>query len=795
MKNTLKKLYLLLILAGSFASTFAQQGQWFIKNLSETNSHVLDFRDPGSVSVDVNPLDITDHPYGLNVYDDKEAHNAIYDENGDLALFITHDAAYTADGTLQNFLISHSGSNFQDYTSDEELFDHDLAIVKVPEHCDRYYIIRFAYDGPALKRNLLHYYIYDLGLNAFIDEGTDTAYSPGDWVYGEFLFAAFNPIAHHNKTRGLSVSTRNNDGNRYLFFEHSASGLEINKAKITSSGIFYEGPIYTGSLGATSTHETEVIQTPAGNYLYATCKYDAFAPSYGSHGMILTLDAEGNLLSEDQFAVDGKIKGMEFSPDASLLYFTHTKAPHLQYVEISNPTLVLDLAPTFGTVGEYFFFNAHKDDYPLSSIEVANNGKMYYAGTSGISSLASPNDPNSLWVNNEIAVLVDEVTRGILYNEIYRLIPLPVQVDGEKDYTPITWPSNYSSCDGTFEEICVEDYPGFDYRWSKVGSDLVLGTGPCFTPTSAGNYTIRITDENGCVRTHTFTLLMHTVWVPGIDDSNFCMVLPVNVGWPAGTNFADSPCFESIEWYYEGAYEPLFDDMYRISFQGFGTYCAKVTIGGITTTRCFEVVHCCDPELDFSIFWHMGDVPYTITINNYPDNIEDYDQESFLLYVDCNNDGLPGPWTLIESIMRTDPTEFDDEINFEGLDENCFYKVVHRVSSFCKMQSYTYTQYVGGAPGIAGTPQNSLRKMDFSSKGKPSVYPSPSTGYFTLDLTETYKNTIVEVRDILGKMVYAQKVEDSISLDIDLSTADKGVYFVNVWSGDHWISQRVILTD
>ena len=60
-------------------------------------------------------------------------------------------------------------------------------------------------------------------------------------------------------------------------------------------------------------------------------------------------------------------------------------------------------------------------------------------------------------------------------------------------------PGCYTAC--YFDEICADDVPGWTYQWNLGGSPILGATTPCINVTSDGEYTVTVTNENGCSTT------------------------------------------------------------------------------------------------------------------------------------------------------------------------------------------------------------------------------------------------------------------------------------------------------
>ena len=76
------------------------------------------------------------------------------------------------------------------------------------------------------------------------------------------------------------------------------------------------------------------------------------------------------------------------------------------------------------------------------------------------------------------------------------------------------------------------------------------------------------------------------------------------------------------------------------------------------------------------------------------------------------------------------------------------------------------------------------------------LYPNPNNGNFTLkyDLIKEFTEAEVMVEDVTGKLIYAAKLNvTSRSINMDLSNARNGIYFVKVISNKEIISVNKVI--
>jgi hypothetical protein len=72
------------------------------------------------------------------------------------------------------------------------------------------------------------------------------------------------------------------------------------------------------------------------------------------------------------------------------------------------------------------------------------------------------------------------------------------------------------------------------------------------------------------------------------------------------------------------------------------------------------------------------------------------------------------------------------------------------------------------------------------------VYPNPTTGIFTLELSEIATTVTVEIYGVMGEQILRQEVSGFSMYEFDLSTQPRGIYIVRVLKGDLMEIQRVI---
>ncbi len=117
-----------------------------------------------------------------------------------------------------------------------------------------------------------------------------------------------------------------------------------------------------------------------------------------------------------------------------------------------------------------------------------------------------------------------------------------------------------------------------------------------------------------------------------------------------------------------------------------------------------------------------------------------------------------------------------------------------------------YFPFTKGATAVSQTPTNAsfsglnlawaptLATETFVKAPDAVVYPIPSKGIFNIDFKSDVKN--IQVLDITGKVVYNEEIKEattSATKQVDLSSFNDGVYFINVSDDTKTSTYKVVL--
>jgi len=73
------------------------------------------------------------------------------------------------------------------------------------------------------------------------------------------------------------------------------------------------------------------------------------------------------------------------------------------------------------------------------------------------------------------------------------------------------------------------------------------------------------------------------------------------------------------------------------------------------------------------------------------------------------------------------------------------------------------------------------------------IYPNPSTGYFSIRMNFSWKNTEVSIFSLSGKCIYREQVNTSENHPINLSAQPKGIYLIKISNAQENIVKKVII--
>jgi hypothetical protein len=454
-------------------TTYAQSPIWTLPNqyLEDANDHDL-------------PT-----PSGTYVYAGEQAqyaHNAAYNPvTGKLLFFVVDNKVYDKDGYLINELIGIVNGSYKQARGISE-----ISIVPDPGNCRRYYIFSSnKHDESSLMLPETYYSILDLDKQR-VDFNTDRK---GELINAENTAVLHNVLSlvptqfHFNLTARhgsvhMAVSPKNSDGNNLVLIQMGND--YIYTFILTSSGLQYLNVFdpRSASHNPSSHHdrafrrsELEIIPFGAGYRVAGCLSGDAggsatlgnggdalFTYDIGANGVYQPSTRKIYYFSEGPGNV--RLKGIEFSPNGELIYFTHTtnsfytKAISCINVSSWNTIVLNNISVAQASVFQY------------SQLEMAQKGKIYAATSNRLASINNPNNGSlSTWTNNALGLSNYTITTRFNDNAS-NLYLLPDQIDKQDCVVDC-----FESCSSNaVETACCSYYRNIDE--SSVSGYTVTST-------------------------------------------------------------------------------------------------------------------------------------------------------------------------------------------------------------------------------------------------------------------------------------------------------------------------------
>ncbi len=114
------------------------------------------------------------------------------------------------------------------------------------------------------------------------------------------------------------------------------------------------------------------------------------------------------------------------------------------------------------------------------------------------------------------------------------------------------------------------------------------------------------------------------------------------------------------------------------------------------------------------------------------------------------------------------------------------FDITYTLSNSCATTAAHFTITVAAGRGVVSE-TGGIEESTSSLK----TYPNPTTGVVTLELPEQNDNTELMIFDVSGKVVET-KTTNEAKISFDMSGYSKGVYMIQVKSGDHTYTEKVV---
>lgn len=378
-----------------------------------------------------------------------------------------------------------------------------------------------------------------------------------------------------------------------------------------------------------------------------------------------------------------------------------------------------------------------------------------------------------------------------------------------------------TSCNaGNDGEIDVNVSAGtfpYTYSWDN-GSSLQDLTG-----LAAGNYTLTVTDAASCVSQFTVavdepTAITATAVVTDLGcngDNDGAIDVTVSGGTEAGVYdflWSNTAITEDVSGLTAGSYTVTVTDDNACAFDFVFdvTEPDAIAISGLVTdVNCnSQLTGNIDISISggtpsFSVFWSNG--------SGFSANTEDVSGLAAEVYavtvVDANGCTANTTFTVNEPAALVLTSVVTDETT--GNDGAIDLTVAGGTAPFTYSWSNSQTTedisgLVGGSYTVTVVDANGCTEthvatvtttigVDEITGLNVSVYPNPSSGIFFIELSGmNMDNNKLVVRDALGRQISEQHMLQP-RITLDMNAHERGIYFVEIWSGDQKTVRRIIL--
>lgn len=341
------------------------------------------------------------------------------------------------------------------------------------------------------------------------------------------------------------------------------------------------------------------------------------------------------------------------------------------------------------------------------------------------------------------------------------LIP-PIEIDLQ---------SIYYNCGSNVLELCGPTPPQgitYNYNWGSVSTGLSLSPNQCFSPTQPGDYSLLVTDSNGCsTAIHNFTV---SDQLPTVDLGHDIVICKGDYHNLPSINISNQGFENSnleINWYVNGNLVQTGGTVLQISPTS-GTVSVVVSSPGchsqIDQIEIIEKI-CCPEEVNIGIIMCPGQAPIFHILN------QGYD--------------LPG---------------YNITWYFNG-------NVIQNGGEILQMSLYGngILSVTVGKDGCKGTVSDEIaiscdKDVNSPHKGKENtsyktnnlnIYPNPTSDIvnFVFDKSETGK---IEIYSLEGRLVYSKEFKETNQLEASLSNYQDGTYIVRITTGDNTIIKKIV---
>ncbi|MBN4062544.1 T9SS type A sorting domain-containing protein, partial [Bacteroidales bacterium AH-315-I05] len=325
----------------------------------------------------------------------------------------------------------------------------------------------------------------------------------------------------------------------------------------------------------------------------------------------------------------------------------------------------------------------------------------------------------------------------------------------------------------------------YTYLWSpSIGLSSTTSSNPSASPNSLTTYTVQVTDANGCTATDNvtvdnFVLPSQPICLITVDSSSTRNVMV----WekPATAGIDSFKIYRDIIGVYTHIESVPYDSLstFTDTTQGVNpnTTAYRYKLSGVDTCGNESALS------DFHKTIHLQISPGTG--NNVNLNWDDYLGFSFTFYRILRDDFGTGNWQKIDSVSAG-VTSYTDALPSDSA-RYIVEVVPPNVCTATKTTEY-YNSSRSNAATKTGSTQN-IQSSIYNQNSAIEIIPNPTKGKFEIRYKGIWE---IGVYNVLGERVYWSVVSGKSQV-IDISNQPKGIYFLQLKTGEGIMNKKVIL--
>jgi PKD repeat protein len=390
-----------------------------------------------------------------------------------------------------------------------------------------------------------------------------------------------------------------------------------------------------------------------------------------------------------------------------------------------------------------------------TSIAIGKSGYNWDFGDGGISTAKDPKHAFSTPGTKSVTLSAfsefgceDQITLDV---ELLESPEADFEIDQACNLTPVNF-TRTGSIPGTANDN--------DFQWNFNGQSGSSLENPSFLFSDVGEkeITLTISSLNGCTSTVTKEINVVLQAVADFSVEDICEGVPAVFINKSSVSAGDL----TYKWYLgNGDSSDHVNPSYDYEVLG-NTRVVNITLRAVVEGGC------------------NAEISKPLTINAAPDATFGSVKDGRFVQLDGPSGMTAYAWRFGDGSKSTDE---DPIYEYQNVDQGSFVICLSVMNDMC-WSEYCETVSVD----LVGV-------EDLSRDAEIEVYPNPSTGVFTVEVSEASDDVLITVVDVLGNEIPLTVVDNMDgSYVIDMSNVAAGVYIVQVKNGDSYATKRITVT-